>query len=200
MIRVNLLKSERKEAESRLPAAEKPAVKKQVPLGQVILLAAVAGIGLLIILQARATKREAGLLAAAQTEYQQLRPVLAKLEEVSRQRDMLRKKIDLITQLKALQPLPVEILTELSQDLPEWVWLTEATFVGSSITIRGKALSNVLLSDYIRALEQSRVFEAVGVINSTQRTAGSSEYLEFTLQAVIIPPGGPPPAAAPGRK
>ncbi len=43
----------------------------------------------------------------------------------------------------------------MSRRLPDWVWLTEIIFDDKGIQIKGKALSNNLIADYISSLENS---------------------------------------------
>jgi type IV pilus assembly protein PilN len=203
MIRVNLLKTERKEVEEKAAAGAPKVRERRLPLGEALLLLIVVALGALIVLQIRASGREKRLLAAAQEEYQKLQPVVAKLEEVQKRRDFLKKKIDLINQLKLQQPLPIDILEEISRALPDWVWLTEVNLRNMVLSLRGKAISNVLLSDYIFNLERSEVFESVSLIDSTLRTIGNAQYLEFSLQANVVlssNEASKTPAAQPARK
>jgi Tfp pilus assembly protein PilN len=194
MIRVNLLKAEKKEIEER-PAAPAPGTKekKKTPTRNIIIFLAIILLGVIAYKQKRAIDSERELLGATQEEQKKLQPVLAKLELVEFQKMFLVKKINLINQLKAQQGTAVKIMEELSQSLPEWVWLTEISFNKQSVQIKGKALSNVQISDYISNLEKSGLFNGVGLIGSTQRSAGNNQFLEFTLVADLVPSPGPKP-------
>ena len=85
------------------------------------------------------------------------------------------------------------IADELSKSLPEWVWLTQATFKNQVIQLRGKALNNNLIADFIRNLEGSPHFRLVNMGNSTQRTQGRNRYYEFALAMRYFVPQPPPP-------
>jgi Tfp pilus assembly protein PilN len=84
-------------------------------------------------------------------------------------------------------------MEELSAGLPEWVWLTEVSLTRRIIQIKGKALSNILISDYVRNLEKSGLFDAFVLLGSTQKNQGGSLYLEFSLSANFVPPREPAP-------
>ena len=92
-------------------------------------------------------------------------------------------------------------MDELSKHLPDWTWLTEVGYENMIITVKGNALSNNLVADYIFNLENSPVFKNVNLISSTQKTGqtGPEQYLEFSLNMeFVLPPGAvaaPPPAA-----
>jgi type IV pilus assembly protein PilN len=91
-------------------------------------------------------------------------------------------------------------MDELSRRLPEWVWLSEVVYDSKGIQIKGRALSNNLIADYISSLESSPQVMNVNLVSSTQRTIQGDQYLEFSLRAALEtkpePPPPPPPADA----
>src|SRR4030043_436980 len=101
--------------------------------------------------------------------------------EIRAKKAFPERKISPINQLRAQQDSAVVILDELSKNLPDWVWLTEVSFQGQLIQIKGNALSNNLIADFIYNLENSAHFATVNLISSTQRTGRSAQLLEFSL-------------------
>ncbi|MGA2585703.1 MAG: PilN domain-containing protein [Candidatus Aminicenantales bacterium] len=195
MIRVNLLKIEKKELEAKpatLFEAEAKA-KKKAPKGNLVIVLVLILLAVLAYLQNKDLKAERALLDAALEEKKTLEPVLTKLEQVEFQKSMLEKKIGLINQLKAQQGDAVKIMSELSTCLPDWVWLTEASLGRQSLQIKGKALSNILISDYMRNLENSGLFGTVSLLGSAQKTQGNSQFFEFALSANMLSPQEPAP-------
>lgn len=199
MIRVNLLKVEKKEIEAKaaVPFEPEVKVKKKAPVGNLVIFFIILLLAALAYLQQKALNTEGGLLNVAREEKQKLEAVSIKLDQVEQQQTFLQRKIGLINQLKARQSGAVRIIETLSAGLPEWVWLTEATLAKQNLQIKGRALSNILISDYMRNLDKSGIFETVSLLNSAQKTQGGNAYLEFTLSAAIAPPPGVAPAAAP---
>jgi type IV pilus assembly protein PilN len=224
MIRVNLIKADRGEA-SHLPPAEEPGARRKkparvkagqpkakageaarkTPLGNLIVALSVVLLGALALLQSRALSRERSLLATAQDEVRRLQPVVDKLDEIEWQKLYLEKKVALIRDLRAQQGLAVGILDAVSRDIPEWVWLTELVLNKAGVLVKGRALTLVLVSDFVRDLERSGPFASVGIVNTQQRTEGNNSYIEFTLNATLLPVAAPsaadgaakPAAAAP---
>ncbi len=189
MIRINLLKHEKKELEETAAAAP-PKLKKErkIPVFSVIFIVLVIAVFMLFFLQRTAMNRERNLLKEAQEEKEQLQDVLVKLEKLEEQKSLLERKIKLINLLKSFQEVAVKIMDELSKNIPDWVWLTETKYSEQTVEIKGNALSNNLIADYILNLENSPYFNNVNLISSTQKTIRNDQYLEFSLTAQYVLP------------
>ncbi len=190
MIRINLLKPEKKELREK-PTAPTPRIRKEIKfqLSYIIIPVLIIAIAALYLMQRSAISKESKLLEAAQLEKEQLQYVVETLEKLEQQKKTLERKINLITQLKAQQTLAVRIMDELSKNIPDWVWLTEAEYKGQRVEIKGRALSNSLIADYIYNLESSPYFQNVNLISSAQKTEQNDQFLEFTLTAQYVLPG-----------
>ncbi len=208
MIRINLLKPETKDKEPVVsPGVTEEAGKKGPNIGNLIFLALVIGLGAFYFFQKKAFDRETALLATARQEKSQLQYVEAKLEEQRKARESLDRKITLIESLNAQRDLTPRLMDELSRRLPDWVWLSEIVYDEKGIQIKGRALSNNLVADYVTNLEASPQIMNVGVVVTAQKTTQGDQYQEFTLRAMIekkpepVPAAAAPePAAKPGAK
>jgi len=192
MIRINLLKPGKKEV-SEAPGVPEPELKgkkRQFPYMLIFLLVIIL-IGALFLLQKRELNSEKALLEDAKAEKQSLQYVLTKLEDLERQKQVLSRKINLITRLKSRQGVGVIIMDELSKNLPDWVWLTELDFKDYNILIKGKSLSNNLIADFISNLEENQYFKNVDLISSTLRETKNNKYLEFSMNASFVLPYTP---------
>jgi type IV pilus assembly protein PilN len=200
MIRINLLKPETKDFKETgvTPGAPEVTIKKSPNLSSLIFLLLVVGLGAYAYLQQRAFDRENELLATAKLEKQKLQYVTVKLEEQKKLKASLERKINLINDLRAQQDLAARIMDQLSRSLPDWVWLSEVSFDAKGLQIKGKALSNNLIADYMTSLENSPVFMNVSLISSTQKKSQRNEYLDFSLSALLKkkPEPAPAPTAA----
>lgn len=199
MIRINLLKPETKDIKEQAaaaPGAPEVTVKKQPRLGSLIFLALIVALGAVLYFQRQAFSREEELLATAKAEKSKLQYVTAKLEEQKKLKASLERKINLINDLRAQQATAVKIMDTLSRSLPDWVWLTEVAYDSKGLQIKGKALSNNLIADFMTSLENSPVLANVALGQSTQRKSQRNEYLEFTLSAALEKKPEPAPAAA----
>ncbi len=187
MIRINLLKPETKDIKetAAAPGAAEAPVKKARNLGSLVFLLLVVALGAYFYIQQQAFDRENELLATARLEKEKLQYVTAKLEQQKLLKASLERKINLINDLRSQQDLAARIMDQLSRSLPDWVWLSDVSFDTKGLQVKGKALSNNLIADYMTSLENSPVFMNVSLASSTQRKTQRNEYLEFTLSAVI---------------
>jgi Tfp pilus assembly protein PilN len=192
MIRINLLKAEAKGPvieEARAKGRKLP-VSPSLIIGLVlVLIAAVA------IFQTNSINRERTLLSVAQDEKSKLGDVEAKLIKVEGQKIIIMKKINLMNELKSFQEVALRTMDEISKTIPDWVWLDEVTCDKKQVQIRGKALSNKLIADYISNLEASPSFEKVDLISSIQQTRGSERILEFLLTTNYVSPAAVNPSS-----
>lgn len=199
MIRINLLKPESKDIREPVttPGVIEEGGRRKPNIGSLIFLALIIGLGAFFFLQKKAFDKENALLAAAKQEKAQLQYVEAKLEEQRLVRESLNQKITLIESLNAQRDTAPRLLDELSRRLPDWVWLTEVVFDAKGIQIKGRALSNNLIADYISGLEASPQVMNVNLVSSQQRTVQGDQYQEFSLRAALEkkPEPVPPPAA-----
>ena len=206
MIRINLFKPERKalplpsltEAAAKEPALETP--RKSSTPSLILLLTVVAAAVATLTLQ-RSLGREQRLLQQAEESKRKLMNVLTKLEQLEYQKSVVEKKINLINQLKSQREIAVRIMNEMSLALPEWVWLNEVTYENQTLRIKGRAISNTQIAEYIANLENSDILSQVSLVEISQRTQRNEQFLEFILTAYYGsgPPPPTPPASA-GKK
>jgi Tfp pilus assembly protein PilN len=209
MIRINLLKPETKDIREQVttPGGAEEGAKKGPNVGSLIFLILLIALGAFFFYQRKAFDRENALLATAQKDKSVLQYVEKKLEEQRQARASLDLKITLIESLNAQRDLAPRLMDELSRRLPDWVWLTEVVYDAKGIQIKGRALSNNLVADYISGLEASPQIMNVNLVSSTQKTTKGDQYLEFSLRAVVekkpesVPaPAAPEPGAKPAAK
>jgi type IV pilus assembly protein PilN len=200
MIRINLLKPETKDIKETTAAAGPQEAPPKGPknLAGLVFLLLIVVLGSYLYIQRRAFDRENQLLTTAKAEKEKLQYVTAKLDEQKKLKASLERKINLINDLRSQQDLAARIMDQLSRSLPDWVWLTEVNYDAKGLQIKGRALSNNLIADYMTSLEVSPVLANVSLASSTQKRAQRNEFLEFTLNAALEKkPEAAPAAAAP---
>ena len=113
-------------------------------------------------------------LVDADKELKRLEAAIKKSEEYEAQRDLLAKKITLITDLKKQQQVPVHILDQISRNLPEFLWLETMNANQSRITISGKATTYAAVSKFYSNLADSGFFSEVELGRTWEVPAGVS--------------------------
>ena len=159
---------------------------------------AIAGIAILglavgaIAVQWLAATREINQLDESISQLTQekarLAPIIVQVEEYKRKLAELEEKEKLIERLKSEREGPVRMLDALSAELPDFVWLTELSQTGRTVTIDGMAASLVSVADYIRKLEDNEWFEGVELINAEVDTRQEQEFTEFQLRTQLVTP------------
>ncbi len=189
MIRVNLLKPEQQDIrEVQISSSPHVQEKKKQQKTVLIFLLVFMAIVLVYFIQDKNLKKEQRLLNTAIEEKETFQDVAKLLVQVEEQKSLLERKINLINSLTSHQHVAVNIMDELSLNIPDWVWLVEAGYDQNEVRIKGKAISNTLIADYIFNLERSPSFASVNLISSTQQRTGSDEFLEFSLTARYVLP------------
>jgi len=94
------------------------------------------------------------------------------------QKDLLQKKKEVMLALKTNQALPVHLLEQLANCLPDDVWFKEVSQKGMNISIKGESSSFEAVNQFrSRLLEQGKWFQNVNypAANKKDRT------VEFTI-------------------
>lgn len=188
MIKINLL------AEKR--PAKRPTTSSSVNLeglgsGRNILLVGILMIGVLVAAGwwwalDRSINNWQTKLQEADRELKRLEAAIKKSEEYEAQRDLLARKIQLITDLKKQQEVPVHILDQVSRNLPDFLWLETMTANRDRITISGKATTYAAVSNFYSNLTDSGYFANVELGRTFEVPAGVSFSLtcSFSRQRI----------------
>ena len=190
MIKINLLRPQKKEIirpGEEVEEAIRPEIKREAKNYFIYsLLIVLVVIGGMFYFQNRAINNEKKLLQKAREERRKLAHIVKDLKELQQKKLLVERKIELINNLRAKQEAPVIMMDELSKNLPDWVWLTSLKFKANKVEIKGRALSNNLIADYITNLNRSPYFTNVNLIDSTQKKIKGEAILEFTLTSEFI--------------
>lgn len=107
----------------------------------------------------------AGLIEHQENRNQYLRDEIARLNEIEREieemknsEDRLRARLDAIQKLQRGRPDMVKVLDAMVRRLPEDIYLNSFKAQGMTLTMRGNARVNNVVSDFMRELEQSELF------------------------------------------
>ena len=115
---------------------------------------------------------------------------------------MAERKAAHIEGLLVRRGLAAQALDDALSALPDLVRMTEAAYDLGRIQIKGRALSNNLLADYVSRLGHTRSLMNLNLGGSVARAAGGRTWVEFSLQAEVRAPAfpsGPSGASAAGR-
>jgi type IV pilus assembly protein PilN len=83
---------------------------------------------------------------------------IKEIQEIDKQREELKTRMELIQELQHSRPEVVHIFDELPRIIPDGVHLTSLKRTGNLLEIRGRAESNTRISAFLRRLTESPWF------------------------------------------
>ena len=183
MIKINLLP---KEARKRVGLGE------QILIILLILIVTFVGIGFYWSYLNGVIEQKQQDIARTQQRLQELQKTIDEIEKFEAQRKALEKKLEVIAKLGKEQKLPVRLLDEVYLTLEDDLWLGSFQQSGdgrAGMGISGSALSNPVVSNYLRNLEESGYFGNVELIVSQSREIGSQNVRDFQIRMNLTVPG-----------
>lgn len=172
MIKINLLVEARADKVSKAPLISLGTgnINNYLLLGALIL--AIGWVGLRYWQLSSRLADVKAEVAVNQREYDRLKPIIEEVEAFKKRNAELRHKIEVIEQLKANQYGPVRLMDEVSKALPELLWLTDLGVSGSAISMRGQALNENAVANFIANLGASPFFSEPVLKIMSQNEAG----------------------------
>jgi len=190
MIKVNLLSPERKEVskgkEKGVSLEEKKEAKFNVPAIIATVVLIVFTIGFLYFGQLSNYNDKVKFLNDRKVKKTQLENVLKTLENLERTKKRLDKKVKIINQLKNRQKVVVRMMDDISNTIPDWVWLSSLNFSNGALTINGKALSNNLIADFIKNMQNTNRFYNVRLSSSVRKKQSGLDIFNFNVKANYV--------------
>ncbi len=107
------------------------------------------------------------------------------VENYEAQKKTLEQRTNIIEELKKNQSLPVKILTEMSNAVPNGVWLSSMTIAGGNINISGAGFTNDDVVNYVDNLKKSQLFTDVYLQGSQKTGADKVITYQFTLTCKV---------------
>ncbi|MBT1070450.1 PilN domain-containing protein [Pelotalea chapellei] len=152
--------------------------------------------------QIAATKND---ISTANNKISDLKKKLGKLEELKTLKEQVKKKLDVLTQLRKNKSGPAHRLATLSEITPDQLWLTGYSETGADIKISGFAFTEDLIAAFMRSLEASSDYMNVELLVSEQSESGGNKLKRFDISCKLetaasaakpVAAGAPAPAAA----
>lgn len=145
MIKINLLPIK--------AARKREYVKQQLILFAVLLVGTGVGLYLWYSSMAGSIANEKKEIAHIRQQIEQYRTAIGKVEEYKGLEAKLKRKLEIIENLIKGKTGPVRVLDKLSQVIPKQVWLTEWDENNGNVKIKGEALTNKHVAEFMSALK-----------------------------------------------
>jgi type IV pilus assembly protein PilN len=191
MIKINLLPV-------RAAKKKETAIQQIVMAGVVVVLIALIVTSLYVIkrVQIAATKDD---IVTANNKIIEIKKKIGKLEELKALKEQVKKKLDVLSQLRKNKTGPAHRLASLTELTPEQLWLTNYSESGQDVKISGIAFTEELIAQFMKALEASNDFMAVELVVSEQSVVAETKLKKFDI-TMKLGSAAPQPSVAPAVK
>lgn len=192
MIKINLLPV-------RAAKKKETAIQQFIIAGVTVVVIIVVVVSLYVVkhMQVNAAKDD---ITAANNKISELKSKIGKLEELKTLKEQVKKKLDVLTQLRKNKTGPAQRLATLSDLTPEQLWLTGYAETGAVIKLSGIAFTEELIAQFMKALEASNDFMGVELLVSEQADIAGTKLKKFDMSMKLRSALPEPPATAPAKK
>lgn len=184
MIRINLLP---KEEVPRTVHIKMPPFASFVPV-----IVAVALVGACVatwFIQRTKVDELQEQIQVAKEESAKLAPQIARIKQLTKERDEVDRRLDAITMLDKDRYFRVRLMSELSRKMPENTWLTLYEEVGAaSLRMEGITFSNFIVADFMRDQVTSPSYRGIDLDFIERGHIGDVDVLKFGLTAQVGQP------------
>ena len=183
MIRINLLPAEDRVKKKELHLPEMSTVYVIVAIGVFIGSIVVSG-----TIQRHKVRSLEKKIEVAKEESRKLAPQLAKIKQITREREEVNRRLNLITSLDRHRYYRVKLLNDISYKLPGNCWLTDIKELSpNNFSINGITFSNFTVADMISNLEDSPLVTSVDLKIAERGQIKKREVMKFSLSANVMP-------------
>ena len=157
MIRINLLPREEKRGK---PKASRRGVSG-ILLGFLAVFATIGVISILHFSQVSEIKKTNDEIRVTQREIDDIKEIEVQVNEYKKRNKEIERQIEIITNLEKRKYGPLYVMDSLSSSVPERLWIDGFKSKGNSVTLKGIALSEFIVADFMKNLQNSNYFKNV---------------------------------------
>ncbi|MFO7577691.1 MAG: PilN domain-containing protein [Pelovirga sp.] len=180
MIRINLLPIR--------AAQRKQKMRSQLSVFVLILVLAVAVCGGLYIQQQRTNDNLQAEIADINRRNAELQARIGEVRDIEKKKADLEQKLTVLGKLKSDKTGPVRLLDDLSNALPDELWLTSYAEQNGSIDLAGVADTEQRVALFMQQLEASGHYSNVELSVTEQTTVGNRKMQRFSLKGRAVTP------------
>jgi type IV pilus assembly protein PilN len=130
-------------------------------------------------------------ISAANIKITELKAKIGKLEELKKFKEQVKKKLDVLAQLRKNKTGPARRLATLSNITPDKLWLTAYAESNENVKLSGVAYTEDLIAQFMQNIQASDDYSGVELIVSEQTVIADTKLkkfeLAFKLESMVIP-------------
>lgn len=177
MIKINLLvaREERK----------KESIRKEATIFGLVIVLVLILIGLVQWMSSRQREELIMQIRNSQAELKRLEVIKREIKKAKANKKMLQEKLGIIETLNKNRTRPIEIMTVLASRIPEKMWLKSLDKKNRKLTLQGVALDHETIANFMKKLQQSKMFTAVELVVTERVTIEKLNLKKFTMTCTI---------------
>lgn len=173
MIKVNLLSTTRKRKAKPIPSFIVTTII--ITVITIIVMANLA-----FFFNSRLSKKKT-LFKENESKIAEFKTKIKEVENYEQLNKTIKKKSEIIEQLRRNQSMPVKILAEVNNLLPNGVWLDKMTVSGENVSMAGYAFANADIVAYVNNIKNSQILTEVYLQESKSATIEKTPLYMFKL-------------------
>jgi type IV pilus assembly protein PilN len=118
-------------------------------------------------------------------ELKRLEAVKKRINQAKADKKMLQEKLAIIETLNDNRTRPIEIMSLVASRIPEKMWLKSLDKKNDKLTLQGVALDDETIANFMKKLEQSKLFNAVQLVVTERVTLEKLNLKKFTMICTI---------------
>lgn len=120
-------------------------------------------------------------IKSANAKIAELKTKIGKLEELKKFKEQVKKKLDVLTQLRKNKTGPAQRLATLCNITPDKLWLTAYSESSDSVKLAGMAFTEDLIAQFMRSVQASNDYTGVELVVSEQKEISGTKLKSFEL-------------------
>ena len=185
MVKINLLPVR--------ASKKKETAKQQVMIFVLALVGTLIACGVIYSLTLARIATAKQEIVKSEKEITALKVKIGEIDNLKKLQDEVRRKLDVLNQLRKNKTGPASRLAHISDSVPERVWLTKYVESSTSIVMAGVAYNEELIADFMRNLMATGDFSNVELHVSEQYEVIGVKAKKFELSCALKPLQPPDP-------
>jgi type IV pilus assembly protein PilN len=173
MIKVNLLPVKRKKKPKPIPSFI-------VTMVIITIITIIVMANLAFFFNSRLSKKTT-LFKANESKIAEFKQKIKEVENFEQLNKTIEQRNGIIEQLRKNQSMPVRLLAEANNLLPNGVWLDEMTVSGETVRLEGYAFANSDIVTYVDNMKNSQIFTEVYLQESKSTNIENTPLYMFKL-------------------
>ncbi len=124
-------------------------------------------------------------ISKSEQEIKRLKEKIGQIENIKKFQAEVKKKLDILNQLRRDKTGPAIRLAKLSDAVPEKLWLTKYTESGGNVSLGGLAFNEDIIAAFMRNLQASGDFVNVELVVSEQAEVSGLKLKKFEITCAL---------------